>query len=166
MNFIPGCCVGQAKSEKMDPKTLHPELRFRSSRSAGSGGQHVNKVETSVELLFNLEASALLTEAQKGLIRKALRNRINKEGILAIASGKERSQLLNKQSAIRLFNRLIEKALQPPKKRKPVKNFTASPEKRLEAKRRRSEKKATRQKAIPHRGDGLLFFKHFFVKGV
>ncbi len=149
----------------MDPRTLHGELRFRSSRSGGSGGQHVNKVETKVELLFAVEGSALLTEEQKARIREALGKRISKEGILQVTCGRERSQLLNKQAAIRQFNQLVEKALRPPKKRKAVKKLTAEPEKRLQGKRRRAEKKAARRKAIPDNGDGLLFFGQSLAKG-
>ncbi|MCB0568785.1 MAG: aminoacyl-tRNA hydrolase [Phaeodactylibacter sp.] len=149
----------------MDPKTLHGELRFRSSRSGGSGGQHVNKVETKVELRFSLEGSALLTPEQKQRIRESLAKRLNKDGILVIAASRERSQLLNKQAAIRQFDRLIEKALRPVKKRRPTGKLKAHPEKRLQAKRRRSEKKTARRKAIPGKEDGLLFFGHFLAIG-
>lgn len=129
-----------------DTKALHHELRFRTSRSSGSGGQHVNKVETRVELLFDVEGSNLLFEKQKKLIRRRLKSRINKEGILIIANQESRSQARNKEAAIAQFDELIKKALRPPKKRKKVKRLTAHPEKRLRNKKRRSEKKALREK--------------------
>lgn len=141
----------------MDPKSLHTELKFRSSRSSGSGGQHVNKVETRVELLFDLEASALLSAEQKERIGQALAGRINKEGMLILAASRSRSQLLNKSAAIRQFDRLIAEALEPVKKRKPVKPLSSSPEKRLRAKKQLAEKKAARSKAIAHPGDGFVF---------
>jgi ribosome-associated protein len=132
----------------MNAKELHAELKFRSSRSSGSGGQHVNKVETRVELLFDLEGSALLDAGQKERIGKALAARINKEGVLVIAASRARSQLLNKSAAIRQFDYLIAQALQPVKKRKPVKPLSSAPEKRLHAKKQQSEKKAARAKAV------------------
>jgi ribosome-associated protein len=145
---------GASKNKVMNPKDLHAELKFRSSRSSGSGGQHVNKVETRVELLFDLEGSVLLSAEQKERIRKALASRITKEGVLAIAASRARSQLLNKSAAIRQFDHLIAQALQPAKKRKPVKPLSSAPEKRLRAKQRQSEKKAARTKAAALTIDG------------
>ncbi|MBN4051634.1 aminoacyl-tRNA hydrolase, partial [bacterium AH-315-M05] len=63
-----------------------PEFTFKTSRSGGSGGQHVNKVETRVELNFNVHHSTLLNDEQKALILHKFKNRINKEGILQIIS--------------------------------------------------------------------------------
>lgn len=132
----------------MDLKALHAELQFRTSRSSGSGGQHVNKVETRIELLFSVRESQFLSNDEKERLLQLLANRINKEGILLIASGNYRSQLRNKKAAIEKFDELLGEALKPPKKRKPVKKLTANPEKRLEAKRRHSEKKALRGKVF------------------
>ena len=132
----------------MDLKALHAELQFRTSRSSGSGGQHVNKVETRIELLFSVKESQFLSNNEKERLLELLANRINKEGVLLIASGNYRSQLRNKKAAIEKFDELLREALKPRKKRKPVKKLTADPGKRLEAKKRHSEKKALRGKVF------------------
>lgn len=130
----------------MKPSDLRPELKFRTSRSSGSGGQHVNKVETRVELLFDIGASLVLNSVQKEMIQRVLTNRINKEGVLQIAVQDARSQAMNREKAIKKFYHLLEKALTPPKKRKKVKPLKADREKRLKHKKRRSEVKAMRGK--------------------
>jgi len=77
----------------MDTIALHKELQFRSSRSSGSGGQHVNKVETRIELLFEPECSKALNDKEIARVKEALQNRINKDGVLIIAADNHRSQL-------------------------------------------------------------------------
>lgn len=130
----------------MNTQTLHTELRFRTSRSSGSGGQHVNKVNTQVELLFVVDASEVLTDHQKALIHERLGNRIDQAGILHILSSTTRSQLRNKKIAIEKFDELISEALRPLPRRKKVKPLQADDEKRLQKKRSLSEKKALRKK--------------------
>ncbi|MCB0558261.1 MAG: aminoacyl-tRNA hydrolase [Lewinellaceae bacterium] len=150
----------------MDFKVLEKEVRFRTMRSSGSGGQHVNKVETKVELLFDIDNSQFLSEEQKQRIKEELAGRVNKEGMLVVGAGNRRSQILNKGAALKKFQRLVAKALEPRKKRKPVSQLTANPEKRIREKKRRSEKKALRNnKAIPKSGDGLHFSGSPLVKG-
>ncbi|MCO6478069.1 MAG: aminoacyl-tRNA hydrolase [Phaeodactylibacter sp.] len=149
----------------MDFKALEKEVRYRTMRSSGSGGQHINKVETKVELLFDVDNSRVLSDAQKVRVKEELDGRINKEGILIVGSGNRRSQLLNKSAALKKFERLIAKAVRPRKKRKPVGELAAHPEKRLEEKKKRAEKKAWRKKAIPKSGDGLHFSGRFLGKG-
>ena len=129
-------------------KDLSKEFVFSTSRSSGAGGQHVNKVETKVELRFNVPASKILTENEKQLILKKLKNHINANGDLIITSQSERSQLRNKQKAVSRFYDLIRKALTPVKKRVPTKPTKAAVQKRLEAKRKHSEKKSFRRKDL------------------
>ena len=123
-----------------------PELTFQASRSGGKGGQNVNKVSTKIELEFNVEASALLTDAQKTVILDKLGNRITTEGVLRIVSQTERSQLGNKRKAIAKFYELLTKALTPRKKRVATRISKAKKAKRLDEKKQHSEKKAMRKK--------------------
>ena len=139
----------------MDTKFLHKELKFRMSRSSGKGGQHVNKVSTRVELLFHIENSSLLDQTQKELLQSRLRARLTKDGQLLIARQNSRSQLMNKRAAIERFDELISQALKPLPKRKKVKPLRANKAKRLESKRRLSQKKQMRKKVISTSGNDL-----------
>jgi len=130
----------------MNTQILHRALRFRTSRSSGSGGQHINKVNTQVELLFDVNQSTQLTEKQKQLIHKYLSNRIDQAGVLHITSSSTRSQLRNKKKAIAQFDNLVMEALRPRAKRKKIKSPRADAETRLRKKRFHAEKKALRKK--------------------
>lgn len=138
-------------------EALHRELKFRVARSSGSGGQHVNKVSTKVELLFDVLKSQILTDGQKEWILERLANRITQDGILQIASEASRSQLQNKTAAIKKFEQLITKALAPVKTRAEVVTYTADKRKRLAEKKRIGEKKAVRRKVISRSDDDLSF---------
>lgn len=87
----------------MNIEELNKEVRFKTSRSGGSGGQHVNKVSTKVELLFNVKESLVLSEIQKQKISDKLSNRIDLEGILHIQCDETRSQLKNKEIVLKDF---------------------------------------------------------------
>jgi ribosome-associated protein len=132
----------------MNNDAIKNELSFRTSRSSGAGGQHVNKTETKVELLFDISASKVLTADEKTLAIERLSKKMTKEGLLTVTNQSTRSQLENKERAIEDFFQLLEKSLIPPKKRKKVKLSKAEKEKRLAAKRQLSEKKSLRQKVI------------------
>ncbi len=125
---------------------LKSAIVFKTSRSSGSGGQHVNKVATKVELLFDLWAADALTQKEKQRIQEKLAARISQEGILRVVCQSTRSQLKNKRIAIEKFLDLLEKALIIPKKRKKAKIPKKIKEARLKSKKRQSEKKATRKK--------------------
>ncbi|HHM20697.1 MAG TPA: aminoacyl-tRNA hydrolase [Bacteroidetes bacterium] len=130
----------------MDKEKLLQEIKFRTSRSSGPGGQNINKVETRVELIFSLANTNALTPEEKALATKRLSNKLTKEGTLIIASQKSRSQLANKENAIHIFLLLMEEAIRPPQKRKKRKPSQAAKEKRLREKKMQSEKKALRKK--------------------
>ena len=125
---------------------LVEELEFKTVRSGGPGGQHVNKVETKVELYFDVNNSKVLTEDQKESLLKKLSAKLSKEGILIIASQSERSQFKNKKKVIDKFYELIEKGLRKPKKRVPTKRSKSANEKRLLSKKRDAEIKKLRKK--------------------
>ena len=122
------------------------EIRFKTARSGGKGGQNVNKVESMVEGTFHVETSEILTENQKVLIIEKLTNKINKEGYLNVKSQKSRSQLENKEDVIVKIHLLINNALIKRKKRKPTKPTKASKAKRVKKKKEKGLLKEARKK--------------------
>ncbi|WP_299366075.1 alternative ribosome rescue aminoacyl-tRNA hydrolase ArfB [Winogradskyella sp.] len=129
----------------MDVEALKSELIYKAVRSSGSGGQNVNKVATKVVLYFNLESTEVFNHEEKERLRVFFKNRLNKLGILKLDSDESRSQLRNKTLVTQRFLRLVEEGLKEDKERKPTKVPKAVKQKRLETKRKVSEKKANRK---------------------
>ena len=126
-------------------KDFSQEVTYKTSRSGGKGGQNVNKVETAAEAWWNVDASTVFTAEEKILILKKLMNRINKDCYLIVKSSATRSQLENKEIALKKMQELVEKSLIKPKKRKATKIPATIKEKRLDMKRRNSLKKQNRR---------------------
>jgi ribosome-associated protein len=114
------------------------ELAFTASRSSGPGGQHVNKVSTRVTLLFDLDRSPSLSEADKACLREALGGRIGKDGTLRVTSQTTRSQLANREIAVERFTALLRAALTPARPRKKTRQPLAAKRRRLEEKKQRA----------------------------
>ena len=130
----------------INPEILHPELVFQTARSGGSGGQNVNKVETKVELRFDVKNSAFLTEEQKEVLYQKISTKLTNEKVLVMYHQTERSQLANKEKVVVKFNELIIKAFTVQKKRRPTRPTLASKTERLQTKQRNSTVKSMRKK--------------------
>ena len=130
----------------MNATQIIKELKFKAVRSSGSGGQHVNKVSSKIELTFDLENSNSLSEFEKEVLKTKRSSRLTKEKILILFCEETRSQHRNKGIAIKRFLELIKTLLIRPKKRRPSKPSLSSIMKKTEHKKRTSIKKALRKK--------------------
>lgn len=126
-------------------KDFSKELSFKTSRSSGAGGQNVNKVETSVTVLWKVEASYIFNDDEKTMIKGKLKNRINAEGYLFLTVSESRTQLMNKNKAIEKIIDIVNKSLIVPKKRTTTKPSKAQKQKRLDTKKKLSDKKENRR---------------------
>lgn len=128
------------------------ELTFTFSTSPGPGGQNVNKVATRATLHFDLLNSPSLPEAARARLLAALGHRIDRNGCVRVTSSRYRSQSANKEDALERFRELAAAALTPKRVRRPTKPSRASRERRLEHKRRVSQRKSERR-SRPGRDD-------------
>ncbi|HRW97505.1 MAG TPA: alternative ribosome rescue aminoacyl-tRNA hydrolase ArfB [Bacteroidales bacterium] len=124
---------------------LEKECTFTASRSSGPGGQNVNKVNTKIDLRFNIALSTLLREEEKNLLLSKLKNRITDEDLLVISCQEFRSQSKNKKKTVEKLYLLLEDALKVPLNRKPTRLPEAFRKKRLWDKRHLTEKKNLRR---------------------
>lgn len=132
-------------NQKIADQVFNEEFDFLFSRSSGPGGQNVNKVNTKVTLKFNIPDSSYLAEDEKAILVKKLESKLDSSGTLIIHCQEKRSQIQNKELAIRKFYDLLKKAFEKKKIRKVTKPSKVSIEKRLKEKKEHSLKKQQRR---------------------
>jgi ribosome-associated protein len=116
------------------------EIEFRASRSSGPGGQHANVTASRIEAVFDIGSSQSLSEQQRAQLRRKLGDRVT-----AVAQD-ARSQARNRELALERLREKLEAGLRRPKPRRPTKPSRAARQRRLDQKRRTSERKAQRRR--------------------
>lgn len=124
---------------------LLQELSFKTARSGGKGGQHVNKVSSKVLLIWDLPNSKVFDQEQKDRLLYNLSNRLTKQDFLQLDSSEDRSQIRNKEIVIQRFLQLINEGLKVEKPRIPTKIPKSIVIARLDRKKKQASKKNDRQ---------------------
>ncbi|MGD1845594.1 MAG: alternative ribosome rescue aminoacyl-tRNA hydrolase ArfB [Salibacteraceae bacterium] len=132
-------------------EALLKEVQFRTSRSGGPGGQGVNKLETRVELLWSVAESECLNLVQKHHLLEKTDRRMDQEGMVRLAVSESRSQLSNKEIALKRLREWLEIRLRKPTPRRATRPGKAARERRMQAKKKKSERKHTRKRIDPRR---------------
>jgi ribosome-associated protein len=113
-------------------------------RSAGPGGQHVNKTSTAVQLRFDVRGSASLPDAVRRRLERLAGHRLTRDGVLVLVAQGERSQKRNREEALARLVALVRAAARPPTPRKPTRPPRASKRRRLDDKKRHGSLKSLR----------------------
>lgn len=130
--------------EELKSRIPENEFVILTSRSSGPGGQNVNKVNTKVEIHFNVQLSSGLSASEKELICKNLKNRINSSGEIVVKSQSERTQLGNRKKALEKLLLLISDGLVVKPERRPTSPSKKSRGERLDEKKKRGQTKRLR----------------------
>ena len=121
------------------------EIEEKFIRATGPGGQNINKVATAVQLRFDVQHSPSLPEAVRARLLRLAAKRVTAEGVLVIEAHRFRTQEENRQDARQRLVALLQKAAVAPKPRRPTKPTAASQARRLDSKRRQSQRKRLRR---------------------
>lgn len=135
------------KPEELKKRNFENEFVYATSRSSGPGGQNVNKLNTRVELRFNIKNTLLLSFEEKNMILMKLYRKISGEGDLILTAQSERTQLMNKKIVTEKFYLIVSKAITVPPKRKATTPTLASVRKRIDRKRIQGEQKKLRRQS-------------------
>ncbi len=126
-------------------RSIHAELEFDFVRASGPGGQNVNKLATSAQLRFDVQATSLLPQSVKARLIQLAGKRITSDGVLIIEARRFRTQERNHEDAMARLDALLRLAFRQPKRRVPTSATPASRERRLQAKKRKGEIKKVRR---------------------
>ncbi len=123
------------------------ELQLTFSRSSGAGGQNINKVNTKVTLTWNVADTLALPHDVVSRFMKVYANKILEDGTFVMTSQRHRSQNQNIEDCLEKLQEMIDEVAVPPKKRRPTRPTRSSVKRRLDGKRRQSDKKRDRSES-------------------